>query len=85
MNDHLDPTKLASFASYADRYEIFDLFQDLLQKLVISKPADPIQFMIDQIKKPKSTHPFRVVSCPLVTFTLKRQIRYNTLIFVQFN
>uniref|UniRef100_A0AAR2KXG7 Nucleoside-diphosphate kinase n=1 Tax=Pygocentrus nattereri TaxID=42514 RepID=A0AAR2KXG7_PYGNA len=36
---------------YAEKHEIFDLFQTLVRNLIIDKPADPIQYLIGMLKR----------------------------------
>ncbi|XP_061867675.1 adenylate kinase 8 isoform X4 [Colius striatus] len=37
--------------TYAEEREVFRLFQNMLEELLIHKPDDPIQFMIDHLKQ----------------------------------
>lgn len=39
------------FALYAEKYQIFELYQSLLKTLVINMPADPLSHLIDFLKK----------------------------------
>lgn len=39
------------FALYAEKNSIFELYQRILSQLIISKPDDPLQFIIDFLKK----------------------------------
>ncbi|KAI8899563.1 adenylate kinase-domain-containing protein [Globomyces pollinis-pini] len=48
----IDSGKIQQIAEYAEKHELFDLFQELLSKLIIARPADPYQFMIDYFAKP---------------------------------
>ncbi|KAJ3273042.1 Adenylate kinase 8 [Terramyces sp. JEL0728] len=52
MKEIVTQEKLEAFANYADRHEIYDLFRDTVSALVISRPADPFQFMMDYFTKP---------------------------------
>ncbi|KAL7839846.1 hypothetical protein SRHO_G00265040 [Serrasalmus rhombeus] len=36
---------------YAEKHEIFDLFQTLVRNLIIDKPVDPIQYLIEMLKR----------------------------------
>ena len=38
-----------SIEQYLEDYEVYDLFQNMLQKLLVHKPAKPIDFMIEQL------------------------------------
>lgn len=33
-------------AQYVEKHRIFQLFEDLLQQLILHKPEDPIEFLI---------------------------------------
>ncbi|KAJ3090543.1 Adenylate kinase 8, partial [Quaeritorhiza haematococci] len=52
MDGLILPFQTESIAHYADQHNLFELFQDLLVKIVIEKPEDAVQFMIDYLKKP---------------------------------
>ncbi|CAF0826696.1 unnamed protein product [Brachionus calyciflorus] len=39
------------FALYAEKHEIFELYQRMLSQLIIHKPEDPMQFLIDLLRK----------------------------------
>ena len=54
MDDLLDRNRAEAFASYADKHELFDLFESIVSRLLIERPEDVIQFIIDQLQKPKS-------------------------------
>ncbi|XP_013793961.1 adenylate kinase 8-like [Limulus polyphemus] len=41
---------LPEFCLYAEKHEIFELFQNLLEKIVIEKPDDPLKFLIKQLE-----------------------------------
>ncbi|XP_068011718.1 adenylate kinase 8 isoform X3 [Melanerpes formicivorus] len=43
--------------SYAEERELFQLLQHMLEELLIHKPDDPIQFMIDHLKQNKDDAP----------------------------
>ncbi|XP_038601365.1 adenylate kinase 8 isoform X2 [Tachyglossus aculeatus] len=36
---------------YADQYHVFDLMQSMLEAILIQRPEDPIQFMINHLKQ----------------------------------
>ncbi|CAD5123889.1 DgyrCDS12196 [Dimorphilus gyrociliatus] len=52
------------FSSYAEQHGIFDIYKRLLEQLVIQKPNDPIQFMIDELKKDNADIPQIVILGP---------------------
>ncbi|KND05022.1 uncharacterized protein SPPG_00702 [Spizellomyces punctatus DAOM BR117] len=52
MNELLPKDRAASLASYADKHELFDLFQSITSRMVMDRPDDVIQFLIEQLQKP---------------------------------
>ncbi|KAJ3195586.1 Adenylate kinase 8 [Irineochytrium annulatum] len=48
----LDGDRVASFGSYADQHELFDMFERILARLLIERPTDPLQWMIDHLQQP---------------------------------
>ncbi|XP_072521311.1 adenylate kinase 8 [Salminus brasiliensis] len=44
-------------ATYAEKHGIFDLIQTLVRNLVIDKPADPIQYLIEMLKRESTEVP----------------------------
>ncbi|XP_022523359.2 adenylate kinase 8 [Astyanax mexicanus] len=44
-------------ATYAEKHDIFELFQTLVRSLVVDKPADPIQYLIDMLKRENTDVP----------------------------
>lgn len=50
MDDYVKNDKLASFASYAEKHELFDLFKFLTRRLSVTKPEDPIPYLIQEIQ-----------------------------------
>ena len=55
MAHHYDKKTLELFAEYADRHGIYDKFNYVLSRVLLAKPADPYQFMIDVLQRPPST------------------------------
>jgi hypothetical protein len=49
----LSSSQLESISSYAEKHDIFSLFQYTLQRLLVEKPVDPLQFMMDLLLKPE--------------------------------
>jgi len=45
---NLPPT----FAAYAAHHQLNTIWQELLQKLILYKPDDPISFLVTEIKRP---------------------------------
>ena len=52
MDAILASDKTEAFSAYADRHELFDMFENLISKLLIDRPVDPIQWMIDKLQEP---------------------------------
>ena len=51
--DHSAEEFTESAAEYADRYGVYEIFESLLQELVIAKPEDPVTFLVDVLKQQK--------------------------------
>lgn len=53
-------TKAAGVAGtagdYLEKHNVYHLFEGLMQQLIIHKPNDPIQFLIDQLHHPQCMH-----------------------------
>ncbi|KAJ3015606.1 hypothetical protein HKX48_004467 [Thoreauomyces humboldtii] len=54
MNELLPHDGIDALAAYADKHELFDLFESITARMVIEKPDDAIQFMIEQLQKPET-------------------------------
>ncbi len=56
MDQTLKPNLIPpKFALYAEKHQIFELYQRLLSELIINKPEDPLIFLIDFLKKDKNS------------------------------
>ncbi len=53
MSHLVSDEQMEAFANYAEKHEIFEMFRDAISKLVIAKPSDPYQFLIDYFAKPR--------------------------------
>ena len=42
---------ITSICAYAETYQIKELLKEYLKRVVLAKPKDPVQFLIDTIKK----------------------------------
>jgi Dpy-30 motif. len=40
---------------YLESKRVYELFQDLMKALIISKPEDPLDFIIDRLSQPQRT------------------------------
>ncbi|TPX54498.1 adenylate kinase [Powellomyces hirtus] len=63
MNELLPRDGVEALAAYADKHELFDLFESITARMVIEKPDDVIQFMIEQLQKPE-THGIVIIGPP---------------------
>ena len=54
MSNLVEKKTLDAFAEYADRHGIYDKFQFLISRVLLSKPADPFSFMIATLQRPAS-------------------------------
>ncbi|XP_065068718.1 adenylate kinase 8-like [Rhopilema esculentum] len=52
------------FSVYAEKHGIFQIYEKLIQKLVIHQPADPVQFMIQQLEEPEDDAPMIIIHGP---------------------
>jgi len=43
-----------TFAHYLEKHDVFQLFEDMLKKLLIAQPDSPMQYMVDMLKKPET-------------------------------
>ena len=55
MSDLTETEKNETFTAYAEKHELYDLFHSTVSKLLISRPTDPYQFLIDAFSKPQSS------------------------------
>ncbi|KAI9193068.1 adenylate kinase-domain-containing protein [Polychytrium aggregatum] len=53
MHDLVTAERMQEFAAYADRHELFELFEHLVSKMLIERPSDIHQFLIENIPKPR--------------------------------
>lgn len=52
------------FATYAEQHGLFDLYKRLLEQVIISKPPNPIAFMIEMLKRDNNDVPQIVILGP---------------------
>jgi adenylate kinase len=65
MDNTLRPLLIPpQFALYAEKHNIFELYQRLLSQVIIHKPNDPIEFMIDLLKKDANSHAVVIIGPP---------------------
>ncbi len=46
----MDPA--ATAGDYLEKHHVYQLFENLMQQLIIHKPNDPIEFLITQLQQP---------------------------------
>ncbi|KAJ3158060.1 hypothetical protein HDU89_000443 [Geranomyces variabilis] len=63
MNELLSRDNIEELAAYADKHELFDLFETITARMVIERPDDVIQFLIEQLQKPE-THNIVIIGPP---------------------
>lgn len=39
---------------YLERNKVYHIFEDMLKSLIIKKPDDPIQYLINKLQEPES-------------------------------
>ena len=42
-----------SLDDYLDQNQVFELFEDLMKQLLVAKPDDPLNYLIDKLSEPK--------------------------------
>jgi len=53
VKDLISKKKINGFAEYADKHDIFNIFHDMIQKLLTKQPMDPIEYMIEYLQHPE--------------------------------
>jgi len=53
VKDLISKKRINGFAEYADKHDIFNIFHDLVQKLLTKQPMDPIEYMIEHLQHPQ--------------------------------
>lgn len=53
MSDLVNLQKLEGFSNYAEKHDLFDMFGKCVSKLIVARPADPYQFIMDHFSKPR--------------------------------
>ncbi|ORX85975.1 P-loop containing nucleoside triphosphate hydrolase protein [Anaeromyces robustus] len=53
VKDLISKKKINGFAEYADKHDIFNIFHDMVQKLLTKQPIDPIEYMIEHLQQPQ--------------------------------
>lgn len=48
---------MSSIESYLNENQVYELFEDLLKQLVISRPDKPLEFLLQKIKMNQSKWP----------------------------
>jgi len=54
VKDLISKKKINGFAEYADKHDIFNIFHDMVQKLLTKQPIDPIEYMIEHLQQPQA-------------------------------
>ncbi|XP_002735582.1 adenylate kinase 8-like [Saccoglossus kowalevskii] len=52
------------FTTYAERHGIFDLYKRLIERVIINKPEDPLEFLIEELKKDNDDVPAILIHGP---------------------
>ncbi|KAJ3103969.1 Adenylate kinase 8 [Phlyctochytrium planicorne] len=48
----LDSDRIQGLADYADKHELFDLIERMTSRMIVEKPADPLQWAIEYLQQP---------------------------------
>lgn len=62
----MDPKASSQVSQYMERHEIFKLFEELLQQLILHKPNEPLDFLIDYLEKPHGKFFIFITSGPKI-------------------
>ena len=54
MNSSEKTAYLEQLHEYLEKSGSYYIFEDLMESLLLSKPKDPLQFLIDRLKTPPS-------------------------------
>ena len=38
---------------YIEKTQLYEMFEDMMESLIVNRPKDPIKFLIDRIEKPE--------------------------------
>ena len=53
----MDRTQKLQYQKSAEQYleskNVYEIFEDLMQKLIINQPPNPVDFLIDKLAKPQ--------------------------------
>ncbi|WAR01696.1 KAD8-like protein [Mya arenaria] len=55
------------FATYAEQHGVFDMYKRMLEQVIVNKPENPIQFLIDMLKRDNNDVPQIVILGPPAT------------------
>jgi len=55
VKDLILKKKINGFAEYADKHDIFNIFHNMVQKLLTKQPMDPIEYMIEHLQQPQGS------------------------------
>ena len=39
---------------YIEKEKLYEMFEDMMKSLIVHRPEDPVQFLIDKLQKPQS-------------------------------
>ena len=43
-----------SCEEYIEKEKLYEMFEDMMKQLIVHRPEDPVQFLIDKLQKPES-------------------------------
>ncbi|XP_072176313.1 adenylate kinase 8-like [Diadema setosum] len=52
------------FGTYAERHGIFELYKHLIEGLLVNKPQDPLEFLLEQLKRDNNDTPAIIIHGP---------------------
>ena len=49
---------MQSIESFLEENQVYELFEDLLKQLIVARPDNPLQFLLQKIKQNSGKFPF---------------------------
>lgn len=65
MSDLTETGKNETFTVYAEKHDLYDLFHSTVSKLLISRPTDPYQYLIDAFSKTQTSRSIILLAPPI--------------------
>ncbi len=53
---------------YIEKEKLYEMFEDMMKQIIIHRPEDPVQFLINKLQNPQSKYPSALSICITVDF-----------------